>query len=280
MPVHSEQDVTDKNKPKIKRSAAKPPYRDEHIDFMITLADMSRKVMAKRLAQPPDIEIKPDSSYVTDTDKAIERALRAMIKKAYPAHGILGEEYGQENAGAEHVWALDPIDGTAAFVAGLPVFGTLIALLHRGVPVIGVIDHLVTKDRWIGAAGKPTTRNGSTVRTRKCPGLARAMLSASNPDFFQAGEKPRFERLRAATQWRIYGGSCYSYGLLASGRTDIAIDTGLTIHDYAPYVPILEGAGGIITDWSGAPVTVRTGRQILAAGDPARHAEALCLIAD
>jgi histidinol phosphatase-like enzyme (inositol monophosphatase family) len=260
------------------RQPASRTYRDEHVDFAVQLADASRKVMVERLARPPDIEIKPDSSYVTDTDKAIERELRALIAKAYPGHGILGEEYGPENTEAEHVWALDPIDGTAAWVAGLPVFGTLIALLHRGTPVVGIIDHLVTNDRWIGAAGRPSTRNGAVIHTRQCASLGRAMLSASNPDFFNAEEKPRFERLRAATQWRIYGGSCFSYGLLASGRIDIAIDTGLSIHDYAPYVPILAGAGGVITDWSGAPVTVDTGRQILAAGDPARHAEALKLI--
>ncbi|MBM3571722.1 MAG: inositol monophosphatase family protein [Alphaproteobacteria bacterium] len=245
----------------------------------MALADRGRAVMARKLANPPDIEIKPDSSYVTDTDKAIERELRAMIRDTFPAHGILGEEYGPENENADHVWSLDPIDGTAAFVAGLPVFGTLVALLFRGTPVVGVIDHLVTDDRWLGAAGRPTTRNGKPVRTRRCPLLQRAMLSASNPDFFDAAERARFERLRAATQWRIYGGSCYSYGLLAAGRTDIAIDSGLSIHDYAPFVPILEGAGGIITDWEGRPVTARTGRQILAAGDPARHAEALALIA-
>ncbi len=272
----SETIVTD---PIPSQSAADPGYGAEHVAFAIELADRARAVMGARLAAPPDIEIKPDSSYVTDTDKAIERDLRAMIARVYPGHGILGEEYGPENAEAEHVWSLDPIDGTAAFVAGLPVFGTLIALLHGGRPVVGIIDHLVTDDRWIGARGRPTTRNGAVIRTRRCALLARAMLSASNPDFFAPEERPRFERLRAATQWRIYGGSCYSYGLLASGRTDVAIDTGLSIHDYAPYAPILEGAGGIITDWEGRPITIDTGPQILAAGDPERHAEALALIA-
>ena len=231
-------------------------YDDQHVAFAAALADRARAVMAAALAERPSIELKPDSSYVTDTDKGIERALRQMIEKAYPNHGIIGEEYGDHNASAEHVWVLDPIDGTAAFVAGLPVFGTLIALMHGGVPVVGIIDHLVTNDRWAGAAGRPTTRNGKPVQTRKCPSLKDAMLSASNPDFFSDAEKPTFERLRSRTQWRIYGGSCYSYGLLASGRTDLAIDSGLSIHDYAPYVPIIEGAGGAITDWSGRPITV------------------------
>ena len=255
-----------------------PRYQDAHVTFATTLADQSRQIMSGALLARPAIELKPDSSYVTDTDKGIERALRTMIETQFPAHGILGEEYGAQNADAEYVWVLDPIDGTAAFVAGLPVFGTLIALLHEGVPVIGVIDHLMTNDRWIGALGRPTTRNGAVVHTRQCPSLAQAMLSASNPDFFSAQEQPLFERIRSRTQWRIYGGSCFSYGLLASGRIDMSIDSSLGIHDFAPYVPILAGAGGIITDWQGKAIDMHSGPQILAAGDPARHAEALALL--
>ncbi len=259
-------------------SGTTPPYQDAHVAFALTLADHSRQIMSRALLERPNIELKPDSSYVTDTDKGIERALRSMIETQFPAHGILGEEYGAQNVDAEYVWVLDPIDGTAAFVAGLPVFGTLVALLHEGIPVIGVIDHLMTNDRWIGALGRPTTRNGAVVRTRQCPSLAQAMLSASNPDFFSAQEQPLFERIRSRTQWRIYGGSCYSYGLLASGRIDMSIDSSLGIHDFAPFVPILAGAGGIITDWQGKPIDMHSGPQILAAGDPARHAEALALL--
>lgn len=261
-------------------TAGAPRVQDTHLAFALALADRSRQVMTQALRERPKVELKPDSSYVTDTDKGIERELRAMIEQAYPAHGILGEEYGAQHANAEYAWVLDPIDGTAAFVAGLPVFGTLIALLHEGVPVIGVIDHLMTNDRWVGALGRPTTRNGTDVRTRSCASLSQAMLSTSNPDFFDARERPLFERLRARTQWRIYGGSCFSYGLLASGRIDISIDSSLQIHDFAPYVPILAGAGGIITDWDGAPINVQSGPRILAAGDPARHAEALALLHD
>ena len=257
---------------------AVPRYQDAHVAFAMTLADQSRRILSKSLAERPVIDLKPDSSYVTNTDKAIERALRELIETQFPLHGILGEEYGALRAEAEYVWVLDPIDGTAAFVAGLPVFGTLIALLHEGIPVIGVIDHLMTNDRWVGAMGRPTTRNGVVVRTRQCPSLQEVMLSASNPDFFSPQEQPLFERIRSRTQWRIYGGSCFSYGLLASGRIDMSIDSSLAIHDYAPYVPILAGAGGIITDWEGMPITVNSGPRILASGDPARHAEALALL--
>ena len=253
-------------------------YQDAHLAFAVALAEHSRQIMSQALAERPKIELKPDSSYVTDTDKRIERELRTMIEKSFPTHGILGEEYGAHNADAEYAWVLDPIDGTAAFVAGLPVFGTLIALLHQGLPVVGIIDHLVTNDRWIGAAGRPTTRNGMVVRTRACPSLPQAMMSASNPDFFSDEERPLFERIRSRTQWRIYGGSCFSYGLLASGRIDIAVDSSLGIHDFAPYVPIITGAGGIITDWAGKAITIHSGPRILAAGDPERHAEVLSLL--
>ncbi len=253
-------------------------FQDAHVAFAVKLADQSRQIMVQALAERPAVELKPDMSYVTETDKGIEQALRAMIEAHFPAHGILGEEYGAKNADAEYVWVLDPIDGTAAFIAGLPVFGTLIALLHEGTPVIGVIDHLMTNDRWIGALGRPTTRNGAVVRTRQCPSLAQAMLSASNPDFFSAHERPLFERLRSHTQWRIYGGSCFSYGLLASGRIDMSIDSALSIHDFAPFAPILAGAGGVITDWEGLPITLNSGPRILASGDPSRHEEALALL--
>jgi histidinol phosphatase-like enzyme (inositol monophosphatase family) len=255
-----------------------PRYQEAHVTFAIALADQSRQIMSGALLARPAVELKPDSSYVTDTDKGIEHALRTMIETQFPTHGILGEEYGAQNADAEYVWVLDPIDGTAAFVAGLPVFGTLIALLHEGVPVIGVIDHLITNDRWVGALGRPTTHNGTAVHTRQCPSLAQAMLAVSNPDFFSAKEQPLFERIRSRTQWRIYGGSCFSYGLLASGRIDISIDSALDIYDFAPFVPILAGAGGIITDWQGKTIDMHSGPQILAAGDPARHAEALALL--
>jgi len=251
---------------------------EEFVTFAQHLADEAGRILLPASASRPGIEIKPDRSYVTAVDKQIEAHLRRLIAARYPGHGIHGEEHGAERLDAEHVWVLDPIDGTAPFIAGVPVFGTLIALLAKGVPILGIIDHPVTRDRWIGAVGRPTTRNGQVCRTRSCPSIAEALMSASNPDFFNDAERPAFEALRSRTQWRIYGGSCFSYGLLASGRTDVAIDSALSIHDYAPYVPILAGAGGIITDWAGQPITINSGRQILAAGDPERHAEALALL--
>jgi fructose-1,6-bisphosphatase/inositol monophosphatase family enzyme len=147
------------------------------------------------------------------------------------------------------------------------------------VPVIGIMDLPVTSERWIGVAGSPTTHNGVPVSVRSCADLSAAILTASNPDFFAAEEVSVLEALKARTAWRIYGGCCMAYGLLANGRTDVAIDTRLKIYDYAPFKPIIEGAGGVITDWTGLPIDLASGPRILAAGDPARHREALAIIA-
>ena len=230
----------------------------------------------------PNPETKPDRSFVTATDRAVEERLREMIADRFPQHGILGEE-GQDVApGANHVWVLDPIDGIAAFVAGVPVHGTLIALAQGGVPVLGLIDMHVTGQRWVGAAGQLTQlhhRGQITVcRTRRGVGLDRAILSASNPDFFSEAERPALDALRKATAWRVWGASCMAYGLLASGRIDLSLDTALAVHDWAPFAPIIEGAGGKVTDWQGRPLRLDSGPQVLAAGDPTLHQQALALI--
>ena len=248
---------------------------DEWVGFAMSLADAAHAMLAPAGRIRPDAKVKPDRSFVTRFDIEIEERLRAMIAKRYPAHGILGEEGGPTGMDAELVWVLDPIDGTAPFIAGSPVYGTLIALALGGEPIIGIIDQAATPDRWIGARGRRTRHTDGPCRTRGCGTLAQAILTASNPDFYSDGERPVLDALRKATAWRIYGTACMAYGLLASGRTDIALDTGFKVHDFAPFVPIVEGAGGVITDGAGRPLTLQSGPQVLAAGDPARHAEAL-----
>lgn len=268
-----------------------PLFLDAHLAFAQQLAQEARGMYAPyigRLANAtrsatrsglPQAEIKPDSSLVTALDHAIEAHLRLRIEDAYPRHGIYGEEGGTVRLDAEHVWVLDPIDGTAPFLAGVPVFGTLIALLHRGTPVLGVMDFPATEDRWVGAAGRPTQHQGKACRTRACGRLDDAMLSTSNPDFYAPHELPAFQALRDRTRWRIYGGCCLAYGLLAAGRTDIAIDARLALYDYAPFIPVIQGAGGVITDWNGRALGLdNPASRILAAGDPNRHREALGLV--
>lgn len=252
---------------------------DDCIAFAERLAQETRELYAPYLSMAPRTELKRDRTLVTALDRAIEAHLRARIEDAYPAHGIYGEEGGAVRLDAEHVWVLDPIDGTAPFIADVPVFGTLIALLRRGVPVLGVMDFPATRDRWIGAAGRPTLHKGQTCRTRACGHLGDAMLSTSNPDFYTPEELPAFQALRERTRWRIYGGCCLAYGLLASGRTDVAIDARLALYDYAPFIPVIQGAGGVITDWDGRALSLdNPSPRILAAGDAGRHREALDLL--
>lgn len=255
-------------------------HLDDWLRFAHELADAAHALLAPAAALRPEVQVKADRSFVTKLDAQIEERLRGMIAARYPAHGILGEEDGASALDAEAVWILDPIDGTAPFVAGVPVFGTLIALAWRGVPVIGLVHLPVTNQRYVGVAGRASTLNGAPIRTRACGDLAQAILTTSNPDYLSAAERPAFEALRGRTAWRIYGGCCMSYGLMAAGRTDLAIDAGFKVYDYACFHPLLAGAGGCITDWEGRPITLQSGSRIVAAGDPARHRESLALVAE
>jgi len=251
---------------------------DEFLAFGQELADIAHAMLAPAGRLRPDATLKPDRSFVTSFDLEIERRLRSRISERFPSHGVLGEEHDAKDADAELVWVLDPIDGTAPFIAGSPVYGTLIALALGGSPILGIIDQAATPDRWIGARGRQTRHTDGPCRARPCPALGQAILTSSNPDFFAAEERPALDALRARTAWRIYGTACMAYGLLSSGRTDVALDTGFKVHDFAPFVPIVEGAGGRITDWEGRPLVLSSGPRILAAGDPARHAEALAIV--
>jgi inositol-phosphate phosphatase / L-galactose 1-phosphate phosphatase / histidinol-phosphatase len=258
--------------------AGAAPIEDCHITFAGELADAARQLLADFAGNPLAVDVKPDRSLVTQMDVAIEVRLREMIAKRFPGHGIIGEELAWHRPEAEAVWVLDPIDGTAPFIAGMPVYGTLIALAIDGVPRLGIIDIPAIDARWIGAANRATTRNGRVVAVRSCAALSGAILTNSNQDYLSAAERPVLERLRQATGTRVYGGASLNYGLLASGRTDIALDGGQKVFDFAPFRPIVEGAGGVITDWDGRPLTLESGGALLAAGDSAIHRDVLGLI--
>lgn len=254
-----------------------PPHA-EFLSFAEKLADRSRSMLREASQRAPDVEIKQDASFVTATDKAVEAALREMILDAYPGHGILGEEFENTNIGAEFVWVLDPIDGTAAFVAGIPVYGSLIGLAWNGAPYVGVIEHPMTADRWVGVAGTLARFNGDPIRVRACASMDVAYATCSNRDFMSAAEQERFDRVRERVQYVQYGGSCYSYGVLASGRVDLALDGGLDAFDiYAP-AAVITGAGGFVTDWHGAALSFDMKGTVLAAGDRARLDETLSIV--
>jgi inositol-phosphate phosphatase / L-galactose 1-phosphate phosphatase / histidinol-phosphatase len=253
---------------------------EEFIDFAEKLAAAARPVIRRHFRTPIAVDAKADNSPVTIADRDAEAAMRALIAEHYPDHGILGEEFGSENLDAEFIWVLDPIDGTRSFITGRPIFGTLIALVRSGIPILGIIDQAVLDERWIGAAGRKTLFNGEPLQTRPCPDLASAVLSTTSPDLFDASEAPAFRRLAARTDTVIYGGDCYQYALLASGFADLVVEAGLKPYDFCALAPVIAGAGGVVTDWRGNQITIESKGDIIAVGDPELLAPALNLLAD
>lgn len=233
--------------------------------FALALADLARTT-AQGFVDPRGAAVlKADRSFVTALDLQIEAALRAAIMGQFPDHGILGEEAGGERLAADWVWVIDPIDGTAPFIAGVPVWGTLIALCHRGEPVIGIIDLPASDRRLLGVRGQPTTENGKPVRTSDCRDLSAAIAAVCNPDFFPKPDRPVLARLESATAWRIYGAACLSYAQLATGLIDLHVDCGFKPHDLMALRPVIEGAGGVIGDWQGRPITLHGDGTVLMA---------------
>ena len=227
------------------------------------------------------VEAKGDASPVTEADQKTELALRAFLAERFPSHGIWGEEFGADRPDAEWLWLLDPIDGTRAFVTGRPLFGTLISLLHNGKPVLGLIDQPATGERWVGVAGQPTRFRGpmgGVAHCRPCPELAQAELSCTSPDMFLEDQRDSFDRLRRSARRVTWGGDCYAYGLLALGLVDVIAEATMKPWDWAALVPVIEGAGGSVTDWAGRPLGVESDGTVLALGDPAMLAEATALL--
>lgn len=243
------------------------------------LADAARPILQGYYRQAIPVDGKADASPVTRADRETEAAMRAVLKAAAPDHGVLGEEHGAENVSAEYVWALDPLDGTRAFVSGKPQFGTLVALLHRGAPIVGLIDMPILGERWLGVLGRGTTLNGAPTRTRAAVALAEARMGTTSPDIFAAPEdRAVFARLRAAVADCNYGGDCYNYAVLASGCLDLVMETTLKPWDFAALAPVVIAAGGAMTDWSGRPLTLESAGDVLASSDPSLHRAALTAI--
>ncbi|MEL6528814.1 MAG: inositol monophosphatase family protein [Pseudomonadota bacterium] len=224
-------------------------------------------------------ETKSDSSAVTEADRAAEQAMRAIIEAERPDDGIIGEEYGTRNEGAGRQWVLDPIDGTQSFIAGRAIFGTLIALMQDGWPVLGVIDQPIQKERWVGRIGEGTTLNGKPVRSRPCAAVEGMSVATTSPHCFDADQTDAYLNLVTnaypKTPFPIYGGDCYNYALLASGHIDCVMEAGLKLHDYAALVPVVEGAGGVMSDWQGNPLDADSDGSVIALGDAARIEDVL-----
>ena len=240
-----------------------------HIAFAQRLADEAGAIIRRYFRRKLTIDQKADRTPVTIADRAAERTMRRLIRARFPAHGVFGEEYGRAQADADYVWVLDPIDGTKSFISGVPLFGTLIALTYRGRAVLGVIDQPILRERWIGAVGRNTTLNGKPVKTRDCASLDRATLFATSPDLFAGRDAPAFERLRRTVKLARFGADCYAYAQLASGFVDLVVEAGLKPYDFYALGPVIEGAGGTLTDWQGKPLDFHSDGRVIASGDQA-----------
>lgn len=246
--------------------------------FAESLADAARRIVPTYFRKPLTVDIKADDSPVTLADREIERVLREMIAATYPDHGIFGEEQGVEGIDRRHVWVIDPIDGTKSFISGFPLFGTLIALLQDGVPVLGVVEASAMVERWVGIAGVGSWLNGTPCHTSDRKHLDMARLYATSPEQFSGDDRARFDLVSSKAALRRFGGDCYAYALVASGHIDAVVETGLKPYDYLPLAPVIQAAGGVMTDWQGAPLSLRSDGHVVAAATPELHSEIMELL--
>ncbi|RTL51855.1 MAG: histidinol-phosphatase [Bradyrhizobiaceae bacterium] len=220
-----------------------------------------------------------DLDPVTEADRAAEAVMRRIIKETFPKHGIIGEEFGAEREDAEYVWVLDPIDGTKSFIAGMPIWGTLIALMRHGVPAYGMMHQPYIGERFSGDNGAAAYQGPSGKRSlsvRRCASLNDATLFTTSPRLMREADRALFARVEKDVRLSRYGGDCYAYCMLASGHLDLVIETELKPYDVAALIPIVSGAGGIMTTWEGGPA--QSGGRIIAAGDKRVHDAALKLL--
>ncbi|WP_244197669.1 inositol monophosphatase family protein [Caballeronia ptereochthonis] len=240
--------------------------------FLDQLGDEARSIAMQHFRTEIDVETKCDSTPVTTADRAIERRLREIISSRYPAHTLVGEEEGGRIADG-FSWVIDPIDGTKSFVTGLPLFGTLVAMLEDRRPVCGMIEVSAMRERWIGVADR-TSCNGEPCAVSACMHLRDARLCSTDPRMFSGEAERAFVRLAREVRVTRFGTDCYGYAMLASGHVDLVIEDGLQVHDVMAIVPVIHGAGGIITTWSGGPIDETFEGNIIAAATQSLHDEA------
>jgi inositol-phosphate phosphatase/L-galactose 1-phosphate phosphatase/histidinol-phosphatase len=259
-------------------NAVPPAALDGFLALAAGLADAAAAAIRPRFRTPLAVDDKPDRTPVTAADREAEAAMRRLIEARFPDHGILGEEFGARRETAEFVWVLDPIDGTKSFISGVPLFGTLIALMQDGRALLGVIDQPVSRERWVGAVGRESTLNGAPIRCRACPGLAPATLYATAPEMFRGEDAAAFARVSAAAKLVRFGLDCYAYGLVAAGFVDLVVEAGLKPYDFCAIAPIVEGAGGVASDWQGRALDLGSDGRVLIAGDRRAHRAAIALL--
>lgn len=242
------------------------------------MADEVGHIARRYFRTRPKVTSKQDESPVTIADREIEMVLRDRIRAAFPDHGIRGEEYANHQPTADWCWHLDPIDGTKSFLSGSLCFGTQIALTYLGRPVLGLIDQPITGERWISENGRATRLNHEIAKTSPCQDLATAVMYTSDPYLFSDENAEKFANLRKAVMLTRYSHDCYAAGLLAIGQIDLLVETGVQAYDIAAQIPVIQGAGGIVSDWSGNPPQLEHQGEFLAAATSQLHARALAIL--
>jgi histidinol-phosphatase len=246
-------------------------------EFAKGLADSAGAVIKPYFRHNVGVIDKADDSPVTIADRNAETAIRDVIEERFPGHGIFGEEHGVKEGDGTHMWVLDPIDGTRSFICGAPWFGTLIAYLENQKPIIGVLDVPMMGERWVGSA-EGTTYNGEFCQVRNGVIFEEASLFTTDYDLFDDDQKAAFDRVKSQVKCIRYGTDCYAYGLLASGHIDLVIEAGLKPYDAMALVPVIKGAGGIVTGWNGEEVDLDWDGRIIAAATIELHEKALTLL--
>jgi len=262
-------------------SETEQPDFDAYVATAHVLAERAGAVILPHFRAGTAIHHKGGSAFdpVTAADRDAETAIRQVLAETYPAHGIVGEEFGNDRADADYCWIIDPIDGTRAFIIGQPLWGTLIGLTSGGMPLLGMMDQPYTGERfWSGKTESYFRRDGETraIDVRECPAMSEAMMASSTPDMFLGANEKPYARLAEAVRLRRFGGDCYNYCLLAMGEIDLVVETDLKPFDILPLIPIIERAGGVVSTWEGGDP--REGGRIVAAGDAKLHTEAVKML--
>jgi inositol-phosphate phosphatase / L-galactose 1-phosphate phosphatase / histidinol-phosphatase len=252
-----------------------PKALQEYAKVAADIANQARTITLNYFRQLPDIELKTDGSPVTIADRECEQLIREQLKLAYPEHGVLGEEFGAEGTNRDMTWIIDPIDGTKSFLAGAPTYGTLLALLHEGLPVLGIIDIPGLDERWKATINTATMMNGQQVRTRSTKEISKCILSIISPNRFTSSDQENLKQLCAHTGISHYSSDGYAYGLMASGYVDLVVAAKQQPFDYLPVVNVIEQAGGCISDWNGNPLGFESDGRVLASANQRLHELAL-----
>lgn len=252
-------------------------------EFMRRIADVAAAETLPRFRRAGAVSNKEAAGFdpVTEADREAEKAIRALIRSEFPDHGILGEEFGSENPASHHVWVIDPVDGTRSFISGIPLWGTLVGLTAGGDAVAGMMAQPFTGELFYATGGKAFYEGpggAQSLATRKTTALADATLCTTTPSIFRDRARQDYDRLESLVRLPRYGTDCYAYAMLAAGNIDLVVEVGLQSYDIVALIPIIEAAGGVITDWSGGPA--EKGGQVCAAATPELHAAALAALND